>query len=169
MRLAATIVAALLVATAPLMLEADPADAAVVGELMVVHGSVPEVFGRCVHAGSADVVTSTCAGLQSGKWEFTVVTYVGTSPRYSVRNTSSGGCLVAFAASGDVGTYTCNSNYADQVWAFEYVRDDPDGYPLFRLRNRHSGQCLVANYQRSPTVFMYGCGNYDDQLFWHFS
>jgi hypothetical protein len=168
-RLLPRIVAILLVAAVPLVVEAEQAEAAVTGNLMVQHGSVPDRYGQCLDSRNGAVYTNGCAGLPGEYWTFTVVTYVGTSPRYSVRNAHTNQCLVAFASSGNVGTYTCNTNWADQIWSFEYVRDDPGGNPLFWLRNKHSGRCLVANYQRATTVFMHACANYNDQLFFHFS
>jgi hypothetical protein len=67
-------------------------------------------------------------------------------------------CLVAFASSGRVGTYTCNSAWADQVWGFEYAKPNPyDGDPFFWLRNKHSGRCLALNLAYSTTVFMTTC------------
>lgn len=152
------IVLALVVVAVPMTMAPAPANAAVTTHLGVAHGH------RCLTSGGQDILQAVeCYGLSQQRWTMTVVYYVGDSPRYSIKG-AYGGCLVAYASTGRVGTYTCNSSYADQVWAFEYVRDDGAGVPLYRLRNRHSGRCLVLNYQRVPEASMYTCANYADQL-----
>jgi hypothetical protein len=119
---------------------------------------------RCLTTGVHDHLQAVqCQGLSQQRWSLTVVSYVGDSPRYSISG-AYGECLVAYASSGRVGTYSCNPSYADQVWAFQHVRDDANGVPLYWLRNTHSGRCLVLNYQRSPQAFMHSCANYADQL-----
>lgn len=156
--LVARVVLALAVAAVTLTIAPAPADAAVSAQLGVVHGY------RCLTSGGQDILQAVeCHGLSQQRWELTVVSYVGDTPLYSIRG-AYGGCLVAYASTGRVGTYTCNSSYADQVWTFQHVRDDANGVPLYWLRNRHSGRCLVLNYQRSPQAFTYSCSNYADQL-----
>jgi hypothetical protein len=168
LRLTPKIVLALLFVAVPLTMGAQPAQAAVTGQLKVLLGTAPTTYGECLAPlNTNDVYTFPCHGGVSQKWELTVVNYVNHQPRYSIRNPWINECLVAFASSGDVGTYTCNSNWADQVWALQYVRDDANGHPLFWIRNKHSGRCLVANHQRWPDVFMHTCANYSDQLFYH--
>ena len=72
---------------------------------------------------------------------------------------------MAFASSGRVALYQCNSNWADQVWGFQFVKIDPaDGLPRFWLRNKHSGRCLALNSSRVPQAFMSACADYRDQL-----
>src|SRR5688500_15682868 len=65
---------------------------------------------------AAGVVANYCNGSLTQTWALTVVDWVGGQPRYQVRNIDT--CLVAFASNGRVGTYRCNSAWADQVWAF---------------------------------------------------
>jgi hypothetical protein len=106
-----------------------------------------------------------CTDTPDNDWHLQIVARVGDSPRYSVRNSWFNICLVAFASSGRVGTYQCNSAWADQVWAFEYVRPEPGtGAPQYWLRNKHSGKCLALNESYTPEAFMTTCGLYRDQL-----
>lgn len=110
---------------------------------------------------SAGIVANHCLGSVAQSWSLEIVTWVGTSPRYRVRGGDT--CLVAFASNGRVGTYTCNSAWADQVWSFQYVRTQP-GISLFWLRNKHSGRCLGLNVNYSPDAFMTTCADDHDQL-----
>src|SRR5262245_30074390 len=131
------LVTSLFVAGAFSLASTAPASADAVGRLSTRQGycmlplSPPEAHG-CLDADSMD-------------WHLDIVHYVGGSPRYQVRSVLTGKCLVAFASSGTVNQYTCNSNWADQVWAFQYVRSLANGQPLYWLRNKHSGKSLALN------------------------
>lgn len=99
------------------------------------------------------------------RYEMKVVAWVNGEPRYSVKSMYTDQCLVAFASNGRPGLYTCNPNWADQVWAFQYQRSEGTT-PLYWLRNKHSGKCLALNPGYSTQVFMTTCGNYRDQLWY---
>jgi hypothetical protein len=150
--------ASLLVVTVMSVTGAQPASADATGLLATAQGN-------CLEPGSPPD-TIPCYDMTQLYWELKIVAWVGDSPRYSVRNLYFNTCLVAFASSGNVGTYRCNSAWADQVWAFQYVKHDAYGYPLYWLRNKHSGRCLALNASYRPQAFMTTCAQYNDQL-WH--
>lgn len=158
-RAASMILASLLVVAGLSFVDPPPASADASGRL----GTSQNL---CLVAGyppSAD----QCLDHPGTQWWLTIVDRVGDSPRYSVYNAYFNSCLVAFASSGNVSLYRCNSNWADQVWAFQYVKHDPtDGLPRYWLRNKHSGRCLALNAARRPQAFMTTCAQYRDQL-WH--
>jgi hypothetical protein len=112
---------------------------------------------------SAGVVANQCNGRLEQTWTLKIVAWVGEDPRYQVISSRGGDCLVAFASSGRVGTHDCNSNWADQVWAFQYVKYE-NGSSFFWLRNKHSGRCLALNRDYNPDAFMTSCAQYGDQL-----
>jgi hypothetical protein len=151
--------ASFLIAAALSFVGASPASADAFGRLQTSQG-------WCLESHiSAGIVANLCNSSWAQLWNLEIVAYVGQDPRYRVRNEGTNDCLVAFASSGRVGTYRCNSAWADQVWAFQYVKIDPsDGLPRFWLRNKHSGRCLALNVSRNPDAFMTTCGDYRDQL-----
>lgn len=141
---------------------APPAHADVTGWLQTAQGNcLGNDFGTIVAISRAD-----CAS-DPDYWALEIVARVGDSPRYRVRTVTSNapGCLVAYASTGRVGLHhTCNSAWADQVWAFQFVKYDADGVARFWLRNKHSGRCLGLNLGYATRVFMTTCADYRDQL-----
>ncbi len=98
-------------------------------------------------------------------WGLEIVAYVNGDPRYRVRHLESNRCLVG-PASGPVRMSGCASQYADQVWAFQYRYSSPvDHLPYYWLRNKATGKCLVMNFSRATQVFMFPCADYKDQYF----
>jgi hypothetical protein len=129
-----------------------------------VTGRLNNQIGLCLENHiSAGVVANNCNSRVEQRWTLKIVAYVGEEPRYQVVSSRTGDCLVALASSGRVTTYDCNSAWADQVWAFQYVKYE-SGLSFFRLRNKHSGRCLGLNIAYNPDAFMTSCANYGDQL-----
>jgi len=153
------ILAVLAVAVALPMITPEPASADAYGHLNVNAGDV------CLTEYQGTLIGGICGltGIFHQDWGLEIVDYVNGDPRYRVRNLYSYLCLVG-PATGGVRMSTCNSRYADQVWAFQYRYIDPwDQLPRYWLRNKSTGKCLVLNDTRSPETFMYTCSNYQDQ------
>ena len=128
-----------------------------------VYGDLKTVQGNCLSA-YAPLRREPCSATSPTLYGMEVVAYVGNSPRYLVRSVYYPDlCLVAYASSGLPSLHTCNPNWADQLWGFQYVRNE-GGRPVHWLRNKHSGKCLALNAGYQPQVFMTTCGNYRDQL-----
>jgi hypothetical protein len=152
----------LLLASTFSIVTADKASADVYGPLRLAgsdyclwgdQGSVPLYIG------------DGCDGPQAeNDWDLHIVERVNGEPRYTVRNAGTNSCLTHFASNGRLGFYPCTHAYADQRWAFRYA-GTWGGRAVFRLQNKHSGRCLVANYT-IPNVWMARCGNYQDQYFY---
>lgn len=137
----------------------SPASADAVGRLGTIQNPV---LPYCITT-YAPLGPINCFDIPELRWDMRIVARVNGEPRYSIRSNYTGECLVAFASNGRPGLYTCNSNWADQVWAFQYVRQEGSS-PAYWLRNKHSGKCLAMNPGYDPVVFMTTCGNYRDQL-----
>ena len=162
LRRATMVAAALLVTAAFSVARTEPASADAYGELRVALGSY-----NCLDALGADLRVQPCwlddAYLD---WDLHIVETINGEYRYTVRNAGRNQCLTHFAASGRLGFYECSHAYADQRWGFRHV-GTYNGEPVFHLRNKHSGKCLVANYSRPTQVFMFTCNTtYTDQLFY---
>lgn len=77
-----------------------------------------------------------------------------------LRNQKSGKCAYGAGTANNsyVKQWTCG-NYADQKWE---VLMDPD-WKYFRLKNLHSGKCMVHRFADQGPVQVYTCGSYADQ------
>lgn len=153
---------ALLVAAAFSVTRAEPASADAYGELRVVLGD-----NYCLDGGGWNLQVQPCEFDDAYlDWDLHIVETINGEYRYTVRNAGLNQCLTHFAGSGRLGFYECSHAYADQRWGFRHV-GTRNGEPVFHLRNKHSGMCLVANYSRPTQVFMFTCNNnWSDQLFY---
>lgn len=152
------LLASLLVGAAFSVTGASPASGDAAGDLRTAQG-------HCLSA-YAPLERFACGYGLPTVYNLIIVARVNGDPRYQVRSLNfSGACLVAYASNGNPDLTSCNSNYADQVWGFQYVRSEGTA-PLYWLRNKHSGKCLALNPSYQREVFMTTCANYRDQL-WH--